>query len=475
MIQKIILDNRIRIENPVLLEELKRAFTIINPIFKQACIRKQLKPHNWPKEHIVVPYREGNAWRFKRILRYETYVKKEGNYFTFPRGSLFVIKRLYRKHRVKYKVIDKRTLKQKIPVWFKGKLDPERDQNRIKQFTYSHGIFKAPTGSGKTVMFLWLVAKIKQPAIILVDTERLMDQWIKEINTFLGIDVDEIGIIGGGKEIYKPITVALIQSLHSRLHVLGFYGLMGVDECPSVATETYGKCVDNFKGKYVIGLSATPNRKDGKTAVMKWYLGDIKVKIRYADAKRTPGKVFFIPTDYKSKIPFAKSNAKAIGEMVLDQKRNDLILEVMEINKAFPGAHITLSHRVGHMQELIEKLPKSMKAKAVILHGGTPKSERPAIIEGIKTGEYKYLFATHKMLGRGFDEGSLSTMYLVTPFKDPDALKQYIGRVSRLHPGKEYFQIFDFFDRYYNDVRYHASARSKLYQKLKIEKNTWRR
>lgn len=471
MIQKIIMGRRIKIKKPVPLPELKKTFTIMNPEYIQACFQAGLKRDKWPEKYAIARYKTNQGWRSKRIPKFISFWKKDGDYFTFPRGSFFAIKKLYRANKIKYKLIDKRETRKEIPLKFQGQLDPERGQQAIKKFTMSHGIFKAPTGSGKTVMFLWLAAKIKQPTIILVDTERLLSQWVDEIGKFLGISKEDVGIIGGGKIKIKPVTVALIQSLHRKPELLSNFGLMGIDECPSVATETYGKCVDNFIGRYVIGLSATPKRNDGKTDVMKWYLGDIKISIKYEDAKRTPGFVSFVGTDFLSNISFKSKNAKAINEITEDKKRNKLIISIMKGQKNFPGAHIVLSHRVDHMKTLISLLPAGMAEKAVILSGETKKADRPEIIEGIKSGKYKYVFATHKMLGTGFDEPALSILYLVTPFKNEDGLKQYIGRVSRLHPDKKYFKIFDFFDRYHQELRGHASIRSKVYRKLKIKKN----
>jgi len=137
------------------------------------------------------------------------------------------------------------------------------------------GALSAPTGSGKTVVTLALIAKRRQPVLIVVHTRELQDQWMARIETFLGIPREEVGIIGGGKKrIGSKITVALVQSLYKVAgDICHHVGHLVVDECHRAPSRTFTEAVTAFDCHYMTGLSATPWRRDGLSRLIYWYLG----------------------------------------------------------------------------------------------------------------------------------------------------------------------------------------------------------
>jgi len=121
-----------------------------------------------------------------------------------------------------------------------------------------------PTGGGKTVLALEAIAQRKQPALIVVHSNPLMNQWIEHIGTFLGILADDIGVIGGGKNrIGEKITVALVQSLYkSSGEVAPHFGHLIIDECHRAPAWMFTEAITAFDCRYQLGLSATPYRRD---------------------------------------------------------------------------------------------------------------------------------------------------------------------------------------------------------------------
>ncbi len=138
------------------------------------------------------------------------------------------------------------------------------------------GALISATGSGKTTMGLYLVAQRKQPTLIIVHTKNLLTQWVDRIESFLNIPKKEIGIIGNGKKkIGDKITVATVQSLYKCAgEVAPHIGHIIVDECHRAPSRTFTEAVTAFDSKYMLGLSATPYRRDKLSKLIFWHLGD---------------------------------------------------------------------------------------------------------------------------------------------------------------------------------------------------------
>lgn len=466
--QKITCDNYIRLHQPIFLErEIQNIFTLKNPEYISLCRQRRIKPKAQPKGFIISRFKEKGKWKSKKIpefLFYFSYINKD---LCLPRESLFELKKLYKENKIKYKIQNKRIEHKKIKVKFHGTLDKERGQAKIQEYG-TKGIIQAHTGVGKTVLSLYKLAEIKQPAIIVVHTNELAEQWKNRIKQFLKIK--KIGFIGAGKKQIEHVTVALVQSLKKETKVLNKFGLLIIDEAHIAATESYAQIVNNYKGKHIIGLSATPRRSDGKTKVMFWLLGEIKCKIEYSSKQVTPTKVKFVPTEFKSFLNFQYQYSKALNTLKEDEQRNKLIIQTCVNFFNYFGVHLILSQSTKHLELLMNLMPPTLLKKSKLLVGKIKKSDRKEIIKQIEKEEIKYVFATQQLIGTGFDSSILSVLHLTTPIKNPDQLKQYIGRITRLHPGKKECLIFDYFDKYEFILKNTAGVRSKTYKKLKIER-----
>jgi len=126
------------------------------------------------------------------------------------------------------------------------------------------GTLSAPTGSGKTVMALYMIAVRKQPALIVVHNKDLALQWVDRIGEFLKISEKDVGFIGGGKNnIGEKITVSLVQSLYKCAEDTARHiSFLIVDECHRCPSRTFTEAVSEFDSRYMLGLSATPYRRD---------------------------------------------------------------------------------------------------------------------------------------------------------------------------------------------------------------------
>lgn len=134
---------------------------------------------------------------------------------TVPRGYIRQLCAMAKQHGVAFEWTDKTRELAPVDFQFRGELRPYQKEAATAMLQRRYGVLQAPTGSGKTVMALHIIAERGQPALIIVHTKELLNQWVDRIHTFLGIPVDEIGVIGGGKmRIGGSVTVGMVQTLH---------------------------------------------------------------------------------------------------------------------------------------------------------------------------------------------------------------------------------------------------------------------
>src|SRR5271165_1310587 len=196
-----------------------------------------------------------------------------------PRGCLTEVIALLWAHNIRPEVRDERFAGTPITVEFDGQLRPVQEGAVAGISVHDEGILCAPTAFGKTAVAAWLIAKRKVNTLILVHRQQLLDQWQERLAMFLNMPAVSIGHIGGGK-IHRTgrIDVAVIQSLYQNEAVKDFvaeYGQVIVDECHHISAFTFEQVMKQVKAKYVVGLTATPTRKDGHHPIIYMQCGPV--------------------------------------------------------------------------------------------------------------------------------------------------------------------------------------------------------
>ncbi|UCF82343.1 MAG: DEAD/DEAH box helicase family protein, partial [Desulfobacteraceae bacterium] len=210
-----------------------------------------------------------------KVLRF--YDRLRDGSLWIPRGYIRQLISHCRRHRITYRINDQRRHLPPLDFSFNGKLRPFQQEAVDRILSKEFGTLSSPTGSGKTIMALWILAQRRQPSLIVVHTKDLALQWIDRIANFLKISEDEVGTIGGGKmKIGQNITVALVQSLYKCAdEVSPHIGHLIVDECHRTPSRTFTEAVTEFDSRYMLGLSATPWRRDKLSKLIFWHLGDL--------------------------------------------------------------------------------------------------------------------------------------------------------------------------------------------------------
>lgn len=387
-----------------------------------------------------------------------------------PRGFISQLLSMAQRTGESFEIVDARRELPPVDFTFFGELRPYQVEAVNDMMRRHFGTLAAPTGSGKTVMGLSIIAQRKQPALVVVHAKELLNQWVERIQAFLGISPAEIGIIGDGKRrIGDKITVALVQSLYKYAEEIAPHiGHLIVDECHRAPSRTFTEAVIAFDCKYMLGLSATPWRRDKLSRLIFWHLGDVQHQIDtgqlQAQGSILRAEVLVRQTSFSPSFDPSTKYSSMLSELTEDAERNRLIAaDIAQEAENGGGICLALSDRKAHCEALRSILADEFSVSAEILTGDVPNTERQALVERLNQGKVRVLIATGQLIGEGFDCRGLSTLFLCTPIKFSGRVLQYLGRVLRPAPGKDRAKVFDYVDQNVGVLVAAANARRRVY------------
>jgi hypothetical protein len=250
-----------------------------------------------------------------------------------PRGCLTEVLALMKAHEVHANVLDERCAGISIAAEFSGELRSMQEQAGQDISAHDEGILCAPTAIRKTAVASRLIAKRKVNTLILVHRQQLLDQWQMRLAKFLGLPDGSIGHIGKGKAHRTGcIDVAVIQSLYQAGSVKGFvaeYGQVIVDECHHISAFTFEQVMKATKAKYIVGLTATPTRKDGHHPIVIMQCGPARFNMSArAMTEENPFEHRVLPRDTDFEMPISLNDftvQDVYGALWRDEPRNEMI------------------------------------------------------------------------------------------------------------------------------------------------------
>lgn len=313
-------------------------------------------------------------------------------------------------------------------------------------------VLSLPTGGGKTACALYISTQLRAKTMIVVHKKLLADQWKTRIHEFVpGASVTMIQ--GGECDVSGDYVIAMIQTLISRSYpheTFNSIRLLVFDEAHHVAAPAFTKCTQFLQCPLTLGLTATPERKDGLQKLLHWSLGPMAHQEIMEDRRDVVVKLHtFNSVLYKQQQPVTAAGmvntAAMISALTEDSRRNDVIKEL--VIGMDPERHIlVLSHRRAHCESLVQ-----------LLHGIVDVG---LCIGSKRDFDHRVIVATYALVSEGFDEPRLDTLILATPASD---VTQAVGRIMRQR-GERHPLIVDIVDMW-GSCFAQAAKRKSIYRK----------
>jgi len=343
------------------------------------------------------------------------------------------------------KPVDKRPEPARATINFTGKLRDQTRQNEAMDCfsrTESGGVLSLPCGFGKTTVALAIAGRLGVRTMIVVHKEFLANQWRERINQFC--PGSTVGIVQGDRcELECDFVIAMIQTMCQREHSVGSFdsvGLLIVDEAHHIGAPAFSQFMFKLCPKYTLGLTATPERKDGLTRILYWFLGASFFTVERENQKHVEvRKLAFDCEEFNSGPPINRigkvSLVDIVNLLVGIDKRNKLIMDTVKECLADDRRILILTDRRGHCFEMHEALPESG-----LYIGGMKEKDLE------ESSHKKVIIATFSQAHEGLDIPCLDTVILSTPHSD---VKQAVGRILRETKGKQNHPvIYDIVDHW---------------------------
>ncbi|ALK99981.1 DEAD/DEAH box helicase [Massilia sp. WF1] len=414
-----------------LANRLIRLAAFQNPEFYKA---QAMRMSVWDKPRVI-----GNAENYPQHI-------------ALPRGCLDAALELLRDNGITCDLRDERFGGEPIDISFLGTLRLDQEAAVSRLLYHDTGVLCAPTAFGKTVTAAAMIARRGVNTLVLVHRTELLKQWQERLQAFLGAVNGVVGTIGGGKsKSTGKIDIAVMQSVSRQGEVnplVENYGHVIVDECHHVGAVSFDAILKRTKAKYVLGLTATPIRRDGQQPIIFMQCGPIRHTA--AQPPGAPHDLKVLPRSHVTRIelPTDTGIQDVFRHLANDPARTEAI--VAEVKDAYEQGRkvLVLTERTEHLEAIAAALANPLTA-LFMLHGRMSKKQRAALIaelDALPPDAPRILLATGKLVGEGFDHPPLDTLVLAMPVSWKGTLQQYAGRLHREHASKTDIQIVDFVD-----------------------------
>ena len=296
------------------------------------------------------------------------------------------------------------------------------------------GLLEIPCGRGKTVIALNIISQLKKKTLVIVHKNFLLTQWVERIEQFLPgarvgkiqgqvVDIDD-----------KDIVIGMLQSLSMKEYppeLFSTFGLTIVDETHHIAAEVFVRSLFQVVTKYVIGLSATMQRKDGLTKVFKMFLGDII----YSEKREGDDNVIVKAMTYKTDdVEFNKVKldyrgnpqySTMITKLCTFNNRSEFIIDIIQdLLKEPTNKQLMI---LAHNRNLLKYLHDAIDTRNIASVGYYVGGMKEADLK--ESEDKKIIVATYSMAAEALDIKTLTTLILATPKTD---VTQAVGRILRV-------------------------------------------
>ena len=419
----------------------------------------------------------------------------EGDYIVIPRGCYDELISQLSVAGVRYDVVDKRQKGRKIDIHFNGDLYSEQQIAAEKMLYNDIGVLAAATAFGKTVLGAYMIAEKKVNALVLVHNVEIMNNWIKDLSSFLIINEELptyttpkgrvkkrsslIGTFSSQKDSTTGIIdIAMITSLGREDNInelVRNYGMVIVDECHHAAAVTHENVLRAVTARYVYGMSATINRGDKQDKKMFMQLGPIRHRYTAKERAQKQGIGHYVYPRFTRLVDLNQSEDKNPSDyyrliMQSELRNMQIVSDVIDCVKR-GRTPVVMTKYKEHVQKLYDML-QGVADHVFLLQGGKSLKERAAIREqmaAVRADESLVLVAIGQYVGEGFNYPRLDTMLLAMPISFEGNVEQHAGRLNRDYEGKKDAIIFDYIDQHVPTLKRMYYKRLRAYKKIGYE------
>ncbi|MEG0814144.1 MAG: DEAD/DEAH box helicase family protein [Clostridium sp.] len=305
------------------------------------------------------------------------------------------------------------------------------------------------TGVGKTITAATDARAIGGRTLFLVNALKLADQ-AKDTFAKVWTEATQGTFTGSSKEITQQVIFATVQSISKSLTAFTpkAFDYIVVDECHHAAAKTYQKVFSYFHPKFILGLTATPERTDGEDMLELFQNVAHRMDLKTAVEREilAPIRCIRVKTDIDLsdvRINGIKYNAQDLESKMFIPERNQLIVDTyLKYVSGFKTVIFCAS--VDHAEKISEMLcERGVKAESI---SGRDKPEvRNCILDGYEHGNINVLCACD-LLNEGWDSPHTTVLFMARPTMSKTIYMQQLGRGTRKCEGKKDLLVFDFVD-----------------------------
>lgn len=468
------------------LQKMKEDLTLVNPKYTQA-----------------KKYSKWNNTKIPQYLYFYTYDKKTQTLYTpigyTPKFEYEILEDLRPEVSVSYPPICVELRYTQVDAYNSYIEDP------------SKGLICMPTGKGKSILGIYLAYKLKQKTLVIVHKDDLVVGWKKDIEMCFDKKVTPGLIKAKSRKIGDQITIATVQTLNRLSEeeldkISENFGMVIIDECHHCPSTTYS-VIEAFSSPYKIGLSATPERKDGLTKIMNFYLGEFAFQFEYTtddkdilpvDIIRKESPVVYEPKVTKridrngnSYYTLDDNGDIRISDVPIDKRPrvlfsslDDLVVKdpkytkmyIKDIKEEYKQGHsiLVLVRLKDHCRYIKEQLEKYIPEEDIQLYYGDSKEPREVLMKRAEDKRNLITIATLSVATEGTNVKQWEVEFLISSINDGKNVEQAIGRIRRItnKPKLDRVRVYDYRQSNVYSMSSHSYTRDTRYRKLKLEGDT---
>lgn len=326
----------------------------------------------------------------------------------------------------------------------------------------SKGLVISATGTGKTILAALDVRSVQpRRMLFLVHREQIIDKAMEEFRRVLGGRPDDYSkLVGGSRGTDSRYLFATVQTMSRPATLAGFdsdeFDYIIIDEVHRAAAPTYARILEHFEPRFLLGLTATPERTDG-ASIYELFDYNVAYEIRLGQALDTG---MLTPFNYFGVADYTTSEDLSLGATPLAQltaaSRVDHIIASIELygQAGEDPRGLLFCSRKDEARELSvllnQRTLRGHQLRTVSLTGDDSSAERESAVRRLESGELDYIL-TVDIFNEGVDIPSLNQVIMLRQTQSAIIFVQQLGRGLRKAPNKSYVVVIDFIGNYQNN------------------------